>query len=59
VSASVAALQPGRPVTIGRPLPNYGLLVVDDQRRPLPPGEAGELAIFGPGVALGYLGQPA
>jgi non-ribosomal peptide synthetase-like protein len=59
VSASVAALQPGRPVTIGRPLPNYGLLVVDEQRRPLPAGEVGEIGIFGPGVALGYLGQPA
>ena len=28
------------------------------QRRLLPPGEVGELAIFGPGVALGYLGRP-
>ena len=58
VSASLAELKPGEPVTIGLPLPNYGLLVVDEQRRPLPAGEVGELCIFGPGLALGYLGRP-
>lgn len=58
VSASLAELSPGRPVTIGTPLPNYGLLVVDDQQRLLPRGETGELCITGPGVAAGYLGRP-
>ena len=58
VSATLARLQPGEPVTIGEPLPNYGLLVVDSELRPLPVGETGELCIFGPGVAVGYLGQP-
>jgi len=58
VTASLAELQPGQPVTIGLPLPNYGLLVVDEQRRPLPAGEVGELCIFGPGLALGYLARP-
>ncbi len=58
VSASLAELKPGEPVTIGMPLPNYGLLVADEQRRPLPSGEVGELCIFGPGLALGYLGRP-
>ncbi|HSY16900.1 MAG TPA: Pls/PosA family non-ribosomal peptide synthetase [Candidatus Acidoferrales bacterium] len=58
VSASLAELKTGEPVTIGMPLPNYGLLVVDEQRRPLPAGEMGELCIFGPGLAIGYLGQP-
>ena len=58
VSASVAELESGEPVTIGLPLPNYGLLVVDEQRRPLPAGEVGELCIFGPGLAIGYLGRP-
>ncbi|HEV2692738.1 MAG TPA: AMP-binding protein, partial [Verrucomicrobiae bacterium] len=48
VSASLAELKPGEPVTIGLPLPNYGLLVVDEQRHPLPAGEVGELCIFGP-----------
>ncbi|MGA2253085.1 MAG: Pls/PosA family non-ribosomal peptide synthetase, partial [Thermoguttaceae bacterium] len=58
VSATLARLQPGQPVTIGEPLPNYGLLVVDAELRPLPVGETGEICIFGPGVAVGYLGQP-
>jgi hypothetical protein len=58
VSASIGELIPGEPVTIGGPLPNYGLLVVDDQRRLSPRGGAGELCITGPGVAAGYLGRP-
>ncbi|RMU83812.1 Amino acid adenylation [Pseudomonas coronafaciens pv. porri] len=66
VSASLAPLSRGRPVTIGTPLPNYGLLViandpaVGSQVAPtlLPLGEVGELCIIGPGVAEGYLGRP-
>ncbi|NYE59585.1 non-ribosomal peptide synthetase-like protein [Duganella sp. 1224] len=69
VSASLARLQPGYPVTIGRPLPNYGLLVIDANTdaapgasgpvlRLLPYGEVGELCITGPGLAAGYLGRP-
>ncbi len=58
VSATLAELQPGEPVTIGRPLPNYGLLVVDEQGHPRPMGEMGELCITGPGLAQGYLGRP-
>jgi non-ribosomal peptide synthetase-like protein len=60
VSASLARLAPGRPITIGTPLPNYGLLVVD-VASPLtlqPRGATGELCITGPGLALGYLGRP-
>lgn len=58
VSATLAELRPGEPVTIGRPLPNYGLLILDADGRPLPAGETGELCIFGPGLALGYLNRP-
>lgn len=58
VSASLAELHRGEPVTIGKPLPNYGLLVVDDALNLLPQGETGELCIIGPGVAQGYLGRP-
>jgi len=62
VSASLAELHAGEPVTIGTPLPNYGLLViatdVEAGLRLLPPGDTGELCIFGPGVAAGYLGRP-
>ena len=58
VSASLAELKRGEPVTIGLPLPNYGLLVVDEQRWPVRAGEIGELCITGPGLAIGYLEQP-
>lgn len=58
VSASLAELVPGPPVTIGLPLPNYGLMVVDEAHQPLRFGDTGELAIFGPGLAIGYLNRP-
>jgi amino acid adenylation domain-containing protein len=62
VSASIAELFQGQPVTIGRPLPNYGLCVCKVVDGPvaslLPAGQAGELCIFGPGLARGYLGRP-
>ena len=62
VSASVAALQASVAVTIGKPLPNYGLLVIDpaveNGLQAMPRGEVGELCITGPGLAEGYLGRP-
>ena len=58
VSASLARLRRGEPVTIGTPLPNYGLLVRGEDGSLLPQGETGELCITGPGVADGYLGRP-
>lgn len=52
VSASLAELHAGEPVTIGTPLPNYGLLViatdVEAGRRLLPPGETGAAAADDP-----------
>ncbi|HEY4072075.1 MAG TPA: Pls/PosA family non-ribosomal peptide synthetase [Herbaspirillum sp.] len=63
VSASLAQLEAHQPVTIGQPLPNYGMLIIDagagETLRLLPRGETGELCIFGPGVAAGYLGRAA
>ena len=63
VSASLAELHAGESVTIGRPLPNYGLLVINPAVEEqglvlLPRGDVGELCITGPGVAAGYLGRP-
>ncbi len=58
VVATVAEVETGRPVTIGRPIPNYVCHVVDDFTQPVAPGTTGELLIGGPGVAAGYLGRP-
>lgn len=57
VSASLTQLQQGQPVTIGEPLPNYGMLVLGEQGELLDVGATGELCIFGPGVSDGYLGR--
>ncbi len=58
VTATLAELGPGDNITIGLPLPNYGLAVVDPQLNPLPWGEKGELVIAGPGVCDGYINLP-
>jgi amino acid adenylation domain-containing protein len=62
VSASLAQLYANEAVTIGLPLPNYNLLVVDPDPsvslRLLDRGDTGELCISGLGVAIGYLGRP-
>ena len=58
VSATISQLLPGDGITIGKPLPNYGVAVVDSQLRVLPRGEKGELVIAGPGVSAGYVGLP-
>lgn len=58
VTATWCELRPGRPVTIGRPLPTYSVVLLDENRAPVPHGQVGEICIGGPGVALGYVGRP-
>jgi len=43
---------------IGVPLPNVEILVVDEDRRPVAPGAAGEILIGGVCLARGYLNRP-
>jgi amino acid adenylation domain-containing protein len=45
-------------ITIGRPIANTRLSVVDGQGRVLPRGVVGELCIGGAGLARGYLRRP-
>src|SRR5216683_2059430 len=58
VVATAAECVPGEPVMIGTPLPGYQTYVLDEQLRPVKPGECGELYIGGAGVARGYLNRP-
>ena len=45
--------------TIGRAIPGANLQIVDEQGRPVAPGEVGELRAQGPGIMLGYWRDPA
>lgn len=44
--------------SIGRPLPDVEMRVVDEQGRELPPGQVGEIVIRGPRVMSGYWKDP-
>ena len=44
--------------TIGLPMPNVEIEILDDQEKVLPVGEAGEIAIRGPQVMQGYWQRP-
>ena len=45
-------------IPIGRPISNTQVHVLDEQMRPVAPGQTGELYAAGDGVARGYLNNP-
>jgi acyl-CoA ligase (AMP-forming) (exosortase A-associated) len=46
-----------RPTSIGKPIPNTEILVINDRGQPCQVGEVGELVHRGPTVAMGYWGE--
>jgi amino acid adenylation domain-containing protein len=50
--------EPGPRVPIGVPIDGSTALVLDDEMKPVPHGEVGELWVGGHGVATGYLRRP-
>jgi len=58
VTATYSDITPGKPVTIGRPLPGYRVRILDGTLHPVPEGATGEICIGGIGVARGYVGRP-
>lgn len=58
VEASFSCCDGSDLVTIGRPLNNIGLCILDDALEAVEIGTKGELCIFGAGLAAGYRNQP-
>ncbi len=57
VVATAIECTPGRTVSIGTALPGYTTYVLDENLKPVPRGEPGELFIAGASVARGYLNR--
>ncbi|GGJ52794.1 hypothetical protein GCM10008938_43470 [Deinococcus roseus] len=56
--STLQRMLPEAPITLGQPILNTSLHVLDEQLRPVPAGAVGELWIGGLGVAKGYWNRP-
>lgn len=48
-----------KPASVGLPVPDVDMKIVDDQGRELPRGQVGEIVVRGPNVMQGYWNHPA
>lgn len=55
--SAVQQIEQGKPITIGHPIANTSLVVLDAQNRAAPIGVVGELNIGGDGLAKGYFNR--
>ena len=58
VWSTICRLERGQPVTIGRPIANTQIYLVDDRLEPVPIGVPAELLIGGEGIARQYRNLP-
>ncbi|KAL2918346.1 hypothetical protein HK105_202273 [Polyrhizophydium stewartii] len=58
MATCTARLSLGDRITLGRPLANTAIHILDDAGRRVPPGVKGRVFIGGVGIARGYLGRP-
>lgn len=56
--STTSRVRAGQPITIGRPIANTIIRILDARGQLVPIGVAGELCIGGAGVVRGYLGRP-
>jgi natural product biosynthesis luciferase-like monooxygenase protein len=56
--STTTAITPGAPITLGKPIANTSIHIVDRRQRAVPLGVPGELLIGGAGVVRGYLSRP-
>ena len=61
-TARISCLEPERwedkPGSVGRPLDNLKVRIVDEEGNDLPAGQTGELVVAGPSICSGYLNDP-
>jgi long-chain acyl-CoA synthetase len=61
-TSRISCMEPGRshekPGSVGRPLDNLTVRIVDEEGSDVPPGQVGELAVKGPSICSGYLNNP-